>query len=175
MVELRKGTVHKPAPFPLDRYFDNTNGNYDDLRGMEFDGPEGDVFRLVQLNKTGGFAAANKMFKYTTASTYDVEPVSGATDRVCGVGNPALGATTTVDDNAVFFVQVEGRTQLHYGDDGNAISAADQVGPDNDADLGKTKKNTAAYVDGVTEFTALEAAAVDGDLFDAQIKNKLIG
>ena len=167
------------APFPFDQYEAADASENLKRVGLEVYGhsPNGDGavarFRLVRLNATTTQNPRGVTFKYTDPTLFTVEPVDGVTDKPCGVGHPSLNETLAV--SVYFWVQFDGHAEVRRGDDGTAIVAGDQCGPDDDATpKGSVKKNDTDDQD-VTVFRAIDAAAGVDTIFTAQILKPLVG
>lgn len=129
-------------------------------------------FRLVQLNKSGGFASAGKLFKWSSRSAWTVTPVTAQTDRTIGIGDIGLG---TVSNDAYFLIQCAGRCELIQGDDtGNYVTAGNYVKADNDADTGKAVDGGSTFTEGVTFGVAVDTATADGSQVTVDIVGTLV-
>lgn len=160
-------TKETVGTFPLGKKVSSDHAaSYDNQLGEVVLGPKNSKFRLVRLNFAAGLSAADakrKAFRQsTTGQTWDVEPVNGQTDRVCGVSATNQEALV---DNDYFWLQIAGdEVEVVLGDDGNPIAVGDYVGPDNDADRGKVRTTTVTWTAGVTLGVAITAAAADGNV-----------
>lgn len=169
------GSIHV-APFPFNEYVEAAV-DFDRYLGMEIDAqdPEGIAcrWRCVKLNATTATTPQYKTFKWTSRTAFTVEAVDATTDLPCGVGHPSMSSDVPV--SGTFWLQIEGDVEVKRGDDGTAISAGDQCGPDDDATpKGMLKKNTVDDMHN-TVFIAIDAAANVDTVFTARIQGRLNG
>lgn len=165
-------------PFALGTFVDDTSDTseaWTALLGTEYKIGERE-YRLVRLNVANGFVAGKKLFKWTASTgrlNYDVEPTTAGTDQVCGIGAAELGAQT-VEDNALFLVQIYGKATVINGDTGANFVVDEAVIPDGDADKGKAA-GSGAYTDDGVDFAISLATntTTDADV-DVLIHRKLV-
>ena len=136
------------------------------LLGHEFEMEPGKIHRLVKLasaafgSGSGADSAAKKAFKWSDQEARTVVPVSGATDRVCGVSPPELPNLAVGD---LFLLQCSGRATLIVAGDQN-VTAGNYATPDDDADKGKIT-DTATFAEGITFGICVETQGTgDGEV-----------
>lgn len=135
----------------------------------------GKQFMLVMF-EDGGTAFAspeNKIFKWHDATTFEVEPVDGNTDRVKGVSP----CTDDLASGDYFWIQISGRCSVVQGDDtANDVTLGEYVRPDNDADLGKAASNSTTYAEGITFARPVtQAGGSDGAVCVVDLIGVLVG
>lgn len=149
--------------------------------GLEIEGTHGKAYRLVRLDLAAGMssfpAVAARCFVYTASSTYDVEPAdtigsATAATRVVGL---SVGGQVDLDDNDLFWVQIDGRFTAELGDGTAWGAVGDYIRPSGDTDLGKFEEEATAttYVENSTIAKAVGTVASDGDTSLADIVRRL--
>lgn len=174
------GTIGTLAPFPIGAKESSDFSAANDPRlGMEIQGPNGRVFRLVKYvgsaaltgpaaagtNKAGGrgFApTAANLDDPTTMNCVDLAVLGGTkpTNRPVGY---ALKDQDDLVQNDYFWLQVDGDYfDLWTGDDNTDIAPGDYLQIDNDTDLGTVKGTGTTFDPEFSQFVALDTVtAVD--------------
>jgi len=145
--------------------------------GTEIEGLDGKRYRLVRLDLAAGVsslpATAARALIYTTRSSFDVKPCTAVTDRCVGL---TVGGQVDLDDNDLFWAQIDGRFTAELGD-GTAWGAiGDYIRCSGDTDTGKFEEAATAgttWAEGETFAIAVAAVASDGDTALADIVKKL--
>ena len=163
-------------PIALGQYSEDTDGNLDDLLGQVFR-VGNKTYRLVELNKTGGFVCGKKVFKWSDRTAWTVEPADAATEYVVGVGAAELG-TESVPTGAKFLIQIDGPVTLILGASATATAVGEGVSADDDTDQGKCGGTgaaiVAASVPGLVFAVAREVQSTDDGEFLADIIGPLV-
>jgi len=145
--------------------------------GSVIEGPDGKAYRLVRLDLAAGVsslpAVASRAFIHTVRLTHDVKPCTAVTDRCVGV---SVGGQVDLDDNDLFWLQIDGRFTAELGDGTAWAALGDYIRCSGDTDTGKFEEaatNGTTWLEGQTFAIAAEVTASDGDTALADMVTRL--
>lgn len=136
---------------------------YDRQVGSEIEDKNGKRYRFVRLNQANGRASCGKRtFFYTSNNQlYDVDYTTSDDDQCCGV---SVEGQVDLDDNDLFWLQIDGRVTLTNSDDATDVALGDLLRCSGDTDLGKVEVDASPRFD-TSHFRARQAqTTTDGDI-----------